>query len=308
MPGTPTVIPFPSPLPEPPRILSASILVLLCIVISEVQFCRCPVLICCVSGPFRFPRSPKRSLVAVLTCCDTVPVFTAAGMHSYVEQVSFLPMYDGETRRAGGERRPTRMRLVGGGLAVLATAALVLSAFSERSGDQATELGPKFVLCRLFLLFLAVLALCVNLSDTVPSTAVADALAKADGLAEKNLSPVPEDLLREAQQAAEEQRAMPGVQVRSQQMTLRGDGDAMLSAATVVQSSAYRPPHSRGGGRYCDTLRISRHIVRDWGRGRASRRTGLREGTALRAVLREGMRAGRQRRSSRWRNLPRRRL
>lgn len=55
-------------------------------------------------------------------------------------------------------------------------------------------------------------------------------------MAEKNLSPVPEDLLREAQQAAEEQRAMPGVQVRSQQMTLRGDGDAMLSAATVVQS------------------------------------------------------------------------
>lgn len=76
----------------------------------------------------------------------------------------------------------------------MATAALVLSAFSERSGDQATELGPKFVdwkkedagsddmnlhlqvLCRLFLLFLAVLALCVNLSDTVPSTAVCPAV------------------------------------------------------------------------------------------------------------------------------------
>lgn len=40
---------------------------------------------------------------------------------------------------------------------------------------------------------------------------VADALAKADGLAEKNLSPVPEGLLKEAQQAAEEQRSMPGV-------------------------------------------------------------------------------------------------
>ena len=40
---------------------------------------------------------------------------------------------------------------------------------------------------------------------------MAAALAKADGLAEKNLSPVPEGLLKEAQQAAEEQRSMPGV-------------------------------------------------------------------------------------------------
>ena len=40
---------------------------------------------------------------------------------------------------------------------------------------------------------------------------VAAALAKADGLSEKNLSPVPEGLLKEAQQAAEEQRSMPGV-------------------------------------------------------------------------------------------------
>jgi len=90
-------------------------------------------------------------------------------------------------------------------LAVLATAALVLSAFSERSGDQATELGPKFVDWK---------KEDAGSDDMNLHLQVADALAKADGLAEKNLSPVPEDLLREAQQAAEEQRAMPGVQVK----------------------------------------------------------------------------------------------
>jgi len=41
---------------------------------------------------------------------------------------------------------------------------------------------------------------------------VADALAKADGLSERSPVPVPENLLKEAQQAAEEQKSMPGVQ------------------------------------------------------------------------------------------------
>jgi uncharacterized membrane protein len=39
-------------------------------------------------------------------------------------------------------------------------------------------------------------------------------LARADGLAEKHLSPVPERLLKEAQQAAEEQHSMPKTSVR----------------------------------------------------------------------------------------------
>lgn len=59
-------------------------------------------------------------------------------------------------------------------------------------------------------------------------------MAKADGLAEKSLQPVPEDLLREAQQAAEEQRAMPGVQVQSK----RSGGGCAEEEARRAERSA----------------------------------------------------------------------
>ncbi|KAJ1495765.1 hypothetical protein T484DRAFT_1924618 [Baffinella frigidus] len=137
-------------------------------------------------------------------------------MHSYVEQVSIPVMYDGEDHRPTSARRPTRLMAVAGSLALLACTLVVGSAFSGNKGVRRSELAskgssikakfpkitPKFVDWK---------KEDAGSSHTNRHLEVADALAKADGLAEKNLSPVPEGLLKEAQQAAEEQRSMPGV-------------------------------------------------------------------------------------------------
>lgn len=150
-------------------------------------------------------------------------VSVQARMHSYVESVSLaVPMYSGEERAVLSARRPNRLQLVGSALAVLACSALILSAFTTGPDDNATALTeklaaavkPKFVDWK---------KEDAGSDDMNLHLKVADALARADGLAEKNLSPVPEKLLKEAQQAAEEQRSMPG---------LAGDGgDSSQKAA-----------------------------------------------------------------------------
>jgi len=118
-------------------------------------------------------------------------------------------MYSGEERAVLGARRPNRLMLVGGTLAVLACSALILSAFTTEPGDESVlsqkavpKITPKFVDWK---------KEDAGSDDMNLHLKVADALARADGLAEKNLSPVPEKLLKEAQQAAEEQRSMPGL-------------------------------------------------------------------------------------------------
>ena len=120
-----------------------------------------------------------------------------------------VPMYGGEERAIVGASRPNRMKIVGGALAVLACAAMILSAFTAAPGESVEmtqklvpKITPKFVDWK---------KEDAGSDDMNLHLQVADALAKADGLAEKNLSPVPEKLLKEAQQAAEEQRAMPGI-------------------------------------------------------------------------------------------------
>lgn len=92
---------------------------------------------------------------------------------------------------------------------MLACSALVLSAFTAAPGDEmeltqklVPKITPKFVDWK---------KEDAGSDDMNLHLKVADALARADGLAEKNLSPVPEKLLKEAQQAAEEQRSMPGI-------------------------------------------------------------------------------------------------
>ena len=133
-----------------------------------------------------------------------------ARMHSYMEPVSLaVPMYSGEEKVVLGARRPSRLMLVGGALAVLACSALVLSAFTTAPGDE-SELSQKAV-PKITPKFVDWKKEDAGSDDMNLHLKVADALARADGLAEKNLSPVPEKLLKEAQQAAEEQRSMPGL-------------------------------------------------------------------------------------------------
>jgi len=140
-------------------------------------------------------------------------------MHSYVESVSLaVPMYNGEETAVLGARRPNRLMLVGGALAVLACSALVLSAFTAAPGEGEAELTQKLV-PKITPKFVDWKKEDAGSDDMNLHLKVADALARADGLAEKNLSPVPEKLLKEAQQAAEEQRSMPGI-----------DGDAKKEA------------------------------------------------------------------------------
>jgi len=145
--------------------------------------------------------------------------FVQARMHSYVESVSLaVPMYNGEETAVLGARRPNRLMLVGGALAVLACSALVLSAFTAAPGEGEAELTQKLV-PKITPKFVDWKKEDAGSDDMNLHLKVADALARADGLAEKNLSPVPEKLLKEAQQAAEEQRSMPGI-----------DGDAKKEA------------------------------------------------------------------------------
>lgn len=132
-------------------------------------------------------------------------------MHSYVESVSLaVPMYSGEERAVLGARRPNRLQLVGGTLAILACSALILSAFTTTSDDDTTSLTEKLT-PKIKPKFVDWKKEDAGSDDMNLHLKVADALARADGLAEKNLSPVPENLLKEAQQAAEEQRSMPGL-------------------------------------------------------------------------------------------------
>merc|ERR1719337_347369 len=123
-------------------------------------------------------------------------------MNSYVESVSLsVPMYGGEERAFVGASRPNRMKIVGGALAVLACAAMILSAFTAAPGESVEmtqklvpKITPKFVDWK---------KEDAGSDDMNLHLQVADALAKADGLAEKNLSPVPEKLLKEAEQKVE---------------------------------------------------------------------------------------------------------
>merc|ERR1719331_3541123 len=74
-------------------------------------------------------------------------------MNSYVESVSLsVPMYGGEERAIVGASRPNRMKIVGGALAVLACAAMILSAFTAAPGESVEmtqklvpKITPKFV-------------------------------------------------------------------------------------------------------------------------------------------------------------------
>jgi hypothetical protein len=64
-------------------------------------------------------------------------------MHSYVEQVSYLPTYAVEERKAG-ERRPMRVVVAAASFAAMACIAVLLVA-SEGGGVRRSELVPKFV-------------------------------------------------------------------------------------------------------------------------------------------------------------------
>mmetsp|Transcript_42718 Transcript_42718/g.66921 ORF Transcript_42718/g.66921 Transcript_42718/m.66921 type:complete len:233 (-) Transcript_42718:986-1684(-) len=128
-------------------------------------------------------------------------------MHSYMEPVSALPMYDGEVHAIQGpQKKYNRMKVVAGSIALVAVVALALALASD-GGQSREELTPKFVDWK---------KEDAGSDDMNLHLKVADALARADGLAEKNLSPVPESLLKEAQQAAEEQRSMPSVVAKVQ--------------------------------------------------------------------------------------------
>lgn len=149
-------------------------------------------------------------VMCLVVCLSVCVLIVQARMQggSYVESVSLaVPMYSGEQQAAVGARRPNRLALVGGALAVLACSALILSAFTpapetELDSKPLPKITPKFVDWK---------KEDAGSDDMNLHLKVAETLAKADGLAEKNLSPVPEKLLREAQQAAEEQRSMPGL-------------------------------------------------------------------------------------------------
>jgi type III secretory pathway component EscV len=86
-------------------------------------------------------------------------------------------------------------------LIALALAAVIVIASDD--GNDRTVLKPKFVDWK---------KEDAGSDDMNLHLRVADALAKADGLSEKAPIPVPEQLLKEAQQAAEEQKSMPGVE------------------------------------------------------------------------------------------------
>lgn len=68
-------------------------------------------------------------------------------MHSYVEQVTYLPTYAMEEQRAG-ERRPMRVAVAAASFAMMACVAVLLVASDGGiygGGGGVTELAPKFV-------------------------------------------------------------------------------------------------------------------------------------------------------------------
>uniref|UniRef100_A0A7S0F0G9 Transmembrane protein n=1 Tax=Hanusia phi TaxID=3032 RepID=A0A7S0F0G9_9CRYP len=128
-------------------------------------------------------------------------------MHSYIEPVSLsVPIYNGEEAKVAGSRRPTRLVVVAASLAAFVALVLALASFTPSNNRTSLESLPKVVPK-----FVDWKKEDAGSDDMNLHLQVADALAKADGLAEKGLKPVPEDLLKEAQQAAEEQRSMPSL-------------------------------------------------------------------------------------------------
>lgn len=145
-------------------------------------------------------------------------------MHSYLQEVPAFEIVDAERNR-----RPFRKALAAACLTLLACTAIIVAVGDSGDLNNRTVLKPKFVDWK---------KEDAGSDDMNLHLQVADALAKADGmehcshaltflpflkthssplalrrtgLAEKAPQPVPEDLLKEAQQAAEEQKSMPNV-------------------------------------------------------------------------------------------------
>mmetsp|Transcript_41773 Transcript_41773/g.131707 ORF Transcript_41773/g.131707 Transcript_41773/m.131707 type:complete len:246 (-) Transcript_41773:175-912(-) len=142
-------------------------------------------------------------------CLTRCAVHSGVRMHSYIEPVSLsVPIYNGEEAKVAGSRRPTRLLVVAASLAAFVALVLALASFTpnqKSSLESLPKVVPKFVDWK---------KEDAGSDDMNLHLQVADALAKADGLAEKGLQPVPENLLKEAQQAAEEQRSMPSLGVK----------------------------------------------------------------------------------------------
>lgn len=148
-------------------------------------------------------------------------------MHSYMEQVSVLPMYAVEERKAG-ERRPMRIAVVATSLALMACVAVIMVAGEGNRGSAVVledAAKPKFVDWK---------KEDAGSDDMNLHLKVADALAKADGMSQAGLAPVPEGLLKMAQRAAEEQKTMPGVQ--------KGENAKPALPASREKPSYSRPP------------------------------------------------------------------
>eukprot|EP00284_Hemiselmis_tepida_P010403 CAMPEP_0174915464 /NCGR_PEP_ID=MMETSP1355-20121228/1113_1 /TAXON_ID=464990 /ORGANISM="Hemiselmis tepida, Strain CCMP443" /LENGTH=250 /DNA_ID=CAMNT_0016160349 /DNA_START=71 /DNA_END=823 /DNA_ORIENTATION=- len=150
----------------------------------------------------------------------------AGEMHSYMEQMA-VPMHAVEERRAG-ERRPMRVMVVAATLAAMACAAVLLAAGEGgRGGRVALEAAkPKFVDWK---------KEDAGSDDMNLHLKVADALAKADGLSQTGLSPVPEGLLKMAQRAAEEQKTMPGVVKKAAKPKISASLEKMFQQAMDEQ-------------------------------------------------------------------------
>jgi hypothetical protein len=69
-------------------------------------------------------------------------------------------------------------------------------------------------------------------------------VSQADGLSETGLEPVPEGLLKEAQQAAEEQKTMPGVDAASAKPKLSASCEIFFTSHTRVLASALFLAHN----------------------------------------------------------------
>ncbi len=67
-------------------------------------------------------------------------------------------------------------------------------------------------------------------------------MSQADGLSETGLVPVPEGLLKEAQQAAEEQKTMPGVDAASAKPKLSASCEFFFSLRVHIFFTYTRTP------------------------------------------------------------------
>eukprot|EP00292_Cryptomonas_paramecium_P013754 CAMPEP_0113665596 /NCGR_PEP_ID=MMETSP0038_2-20120614/2391_1 /TAXON_ID=2898 /ORGANISM="Cryptomonas paramecium" /LENGTH=232 /DNA_ID=CAMNT_0000580963 /DNA_START=14 /DNA_END=712 /DNA_ORIENTATION=- /assembly_acc=CAM_ASM_000170 len=143
-------------------------------------------------------------------------------MHSYVEQVpaSEIP------ERCQDSKRPIRAVLSAFFLTALACVVLVVIAQDDSNDNIRSVLKPKFVDWK---------KEDAGSDDMNLHLRVADALAKADGMDEKSLIPVPESLLKEAQQAAEEQKSMPVEHERLKKLHLPASLEKMFQQAMDEQ-------------------------------------------------------------------------